>query len=145
MRRASRRLLAILPLLIGTLAGCPEPTHAPRYFSLIPLEEARARLSEGGVSLIEAEAGPGGSRSLPGALLWRIPPGPTAPIPPEELPSGGVLLVAPRDRIGFRAAAALSRAGNHPVFLCILENAEDRSDLYALALQAKENARGRDS
>jgi hypothetical protein len=39
----------------------------------------------------------------------------------------------------------LARAGNHPVLVFIPRNAEERSSLYALALQTEEKIRGENS
>ena len=53
---------------------------------------------------------------------------------------GGVLVIAPTTAEGYRRAAALSRSGSHPTYVCVPENADERSSLYALARLTKEIA-----
>jgi len=116
LRHPSWVLCALLPLL-----GCPMPQ---RSFALVSLEEAQELLREGGLRAVDAEYAKPAPQRDSGA----------------EAPPGGVLVIASTEGKGYRAAAALSRSGNHPIYLCISANAIERSRLYALAAQKREIA-----
>lgn len=108
------------------------------------METATKLLVNPRVSLIDAVAdGADQPGELPGGFRWTYTEG--APNAPQNLPAGGVLVVAVDRRMAHRSAAALVRAGNHPVYVFIPKNAEERSGLYALALQTEEAIRGEDS
>ncbi len=113
-------------------------------FEEVPLELARRLLRDPRVTLIEAvDESSGAQEALPGGFRWHLGGGPASP--PRDLPSGRTLVIAENERIAHLCAADLARAGNHPVYVFILTNAEDRSSLYALALQIEETIRGEDS
>ena len=113
-------------------------------FEEVPLEVARRLLRDPGVTLIEAVAdSTDAQEALPGGLRWRLGDGFASP--PQDLPSGLALVIAENERIAHRSAAALARAGNQQVYVFIPTNAEERSSLYALALQIEETIRGEDS
>ena len=112
-RHSSGPLWALLLLLLGCLM--PQ-----RSFAVISLQQAQALVRDGGVEVVNA--------ARPGAEPPAPSPGSTgAPLP------GGVLVIAATENEGFRAAAALARLGNHPTYLCISANANERGSLYALA------------
>ena len=116
----------------------------PISFEEVPLEVAHRLLRDPRVTLIEAVAeSADAQRALPGGFRWRMGKGLASP--PRGLPSGRTLVIAANARIAHRSAAALVRAGNQPVSVFILTNAEERSSLYALALQIEETIRGEDS
>lgn len=134
MRRLSSGILWAA-LLIGL--GCPAPQ---RSFAVVSPEEAQVLLRKGGLSVVEAaptdSPGPGKApEATPGQETKRLAP---------EAPRGGVLVIASTAPAGYRTAAALSRSGNRPTYVCISENAEERSRLYALALQTREIVRDGD-
>jgi hypothetical protein len=136
MRRLSSGILWAA-LLIGL--GCPAPQ---RSFAVVSPEEAQVLLRKGGLSVVEAAStdSPGAGKALeatPGQETKR-------PAPPPEAPRGGVLVIASTAPAGYRTAAALSRSGNRPTYVCISANAEERSRLYALALQTREFVRDGD-
>jgi hypothetical protein len=137
--------LVLLGVLLGVWTGCGGDSEPPRSFALVNIERARALVGEGILTLVEAAPDVGQRPASSGAILWRLPENPSNPTPPPEVPPGGVLLIASEARLGFRAAAALSRAGNQPVYVCITSNAEERISLYSLALQTKEVPGDRDS
>ena len=116
----------------------------PASFEEVPLEVARRLLRDPGVTLIEAVADSRDAHeALPGGFRWRLGDGFASP--KHDLPSGSALVIAETQRIAHRSAAALARAGNQPVYVFIPTNAEERSSLYALALQIEETIRGEDS
>ena len=137
------RAAAVCLLALGAGTGCLDGEPV-RSFALIETAEARARLARERLTLVEVTGG-GSQNPAPGAVLWTLPEAPNAAIPPDLPSASGVLVIAAAETIGFRAAAALSRAGVNPVLLCIPRNAEERSGLYALALETKEIPRERDS
>lgn len=132
----------LLPLCCLLFAACFE---APASFRLVTLDDARAALASGEVTLVEVLA-PG---ETPGpsprdGVLWHIP-AEGAPTPPDVPEGRPLLLVASSEALAFRAAARLARPGNPPVRVLITTSAEDRGTLYALDPQAEEIPRGRDS
>ncbi len=128
-RHSSGALWALLLLL-----GCPTPQ---RSFAVVSLAEAQSLLRTGGLSVVNAAPSEGAKAAETAQATPRRGPA-------SEAHPGGVLVIASTDSEGYRAAAALSRSGNHPTYLCISANAEARSSLYALALQTREIARDED-
>ncbi len=122
MRRYSSGTLWALLLL---LLGCPMPQ---RSFAVISLEQALELVRNGGLEVVNA------------ARPDTEPPAPSPGSTDGPLP-GGVLVIAATEQDGFRAAAALVRSGNHPTYLCISANADERGSLYALALETGEIVR----
>ncbi len=102
-----------------------------RSFAVISLEQARALVRDGGLEVVNA------------ATPHAEPPAPSPGSTDGPLP-GGVLVIAATEQDGFRAAAALVRSGNHPTYLCISANADERGSLYALALKSGEIVRDED-
>jgi hypothetical protein len=137
--------LLLVGVLLGPGFGCSEAWEPPRRFALIQVEAARSLLREGSLTLVEVAAQGDQAIASPGALLWELPESPTNPTPPPEIHRAGVLLITSGARIGFRAAAAVSRTGSRRVFVFIPKNAEEKSSLYSLALKMKEIPRDRDS
>ncbi len=136
MSRSALRGAAVL----WALACSPLPIS----FEEVPLEVAQRLMRDPRVTLIEAiEDSSSPQQALPGGFRWRL--GNEHASPPGDLPSGRTLVIADDERIAHRSAAALARAGNQPVFVFIPTNAEERSSLYALALQLEETIRGEDS
>ncbi len=136
MSRSAFRGAAVL----WALACSPLPVS----FEEVPLEVAHRLLRDPHVTVIEAIAESSGvEQLLPGGFRWHLGKGVASP--PGNLPSGRTLIIADDERIAHRSAAALARAGNQPVFVFIPTNAEERSSLYALALQIEETIRGEDS
>ena len=145
-----RQMLAGSPVTVGLLTvallavpmvACVEP---PPSFRLVGLDEARALLHDADAVLVEAYAQEQGRRSrVPGSVPWPLitDEPPVAP----SLPPGPVLLLAPTQEIGYRAAAALARARNGTVFVIITDRADERGTLYALDPLQEEIPRGRDS
>ena len=125
-------------------ALCVACSPFPASFQEVQMEAVTKLLVDPRVSLIDAVADeadqPG---ELPGGFRWTHKEG--GPNAPHNLPAGGVLVIAVDRRMAHRSAAALVRAGNHPVYVFIPKNAEERSSLYALALQTEEAIRGEDS
>ena len=99
-----------------------------RSFAVVSLERAHALVRGGGLQVVRASH-PGSSGGAPST-------------PERGATSGssprGVLVIAATKQEGFRAAAALARSGNHPTYLCISANADERGSLYALALKTRE-------
>ncbi len=120
-RHSSGTLWALLLLLLG----CPMPQ---RSFAVVSLEQARALVRDGGLEVVNA------------ARPDTEPPAPSPGSTDGPLP-GGVLVIAATENEGFRAAAALARSGNHPTYLCISADADERGSLYALALEPREIVR----
>ena len=137
---SSIRSLALAALAaLGSLACEPPPS-----FAEVELDDARRLLREPDVAVVDAVGGARHSlRVLPGAVRWTLTQSPATP--PDEIPSGPVLVVGASRPVGHRSAAALARAGNHPVYMFIPRDADERSSLYALALQSEETTRGEDS
>jgi len=92
--------------------ACSEPQ---RSFSVVSPQKARSLLRQGELSVVDTAST-------------------DAPV------SGGVLVIASTAAAGYRKAAALSRSGSHPTYVCVPENADERSSLYALARQTEEIA-----
>ncbi|MEE9281429.1 MAG: hypothetical protein V3V67_14745 [Myxococcota bacterium] len=133
-------LLVLLPVLLPGWACSPFALS----FEEVPVETARRLLRDPRVALIDAVADEKGQPgALPGGFRWTL--GERAEPAPRGLPSGAVLVIASDRRIGQRSAAALARAGNRPVYLFIPRNAQERTSLYALALQTEETIRDEDS
>ncbi len=99
-----------------------------RSFAVVSLEQAQALVRDEGLPVVRASH-PGSSGAAPST-------------PERGAASGssprGVLVIAATKPDGFRAAAALARSGNHPTYLCISANADERGSLYALALETRE-------
>ncbi len=125
-------------------ALCLACSPFPESFQEVQMNAVVKLLVNPQVSLIDAVAdGAGQPGELPGGFRWTHKEG--EPKAPQDLPAGGVLVIAADRRTAHRAAAALVRAGNQPVYVFIPKNAEERSSLYALALQTEEAIRGEDS
>lgn len=123
-----------------TLACSPLPPS----FEEVSLAAARELLGDPQISLIDVLARENAEGdALPGGFRWDL--GQDAAPDPRGLPAGAVLVIASNRPTAHRSAAALARAGNHPVFVFIPRNAEERSSLYALALQTEERIRGENS
>ncbi len=121
--------------------GCGEP---PRSFALVSIEEAQDLLRQGGVVLVDAFwASEPVPDPLPGGIRWGLTR--DAAGVPAEIPAGGVLAIGSSASAAYRSAAALARAGNQPVYACIPKTKQERSALFAVALQMKESPGGRDS
>ena len=120
-RHSSGTLWALLLLRLG----CPLPQSS---FAVVSLEQALALVRDGQLELVNA--------ARPDAE----PPAPSPGSRDRPLPDG-VLVIAATEQDGFRAAAALARSGNHPTYLCISANADERGSLYALALELGEIVR----
>ena len=137
-------MLRALPGLLVGLAlalGC----HAPVSFEMISLERARALVESHDLTLLDVVSdGAKPPVRLPGGVRWRVSSGDLA-LPRSVSEGGGVLIVGSDQHVAHRSAAALARAGNHPVYVFIPRDAEERSSLYAVALQTEEIPRGEDS
>ena len=65
---------------------------------------------------------------------------------PSDLPAGDLLIVALREEVGLRLAAALARPRNRQVYLFIPQSAEEQRSLYAVRSPKREEIpRGTDS
>ena len=125
-------------------ALCLACSPFPESFQEVQMNAVVKLLVDPQVSLIDAVAdGAGQPGELPGGFRWTHKEGERNA--PQDLPAGGVLVIAADRRMAHRAAAALVRAGNQPVYVFIPKNAEERSSLYALALRTEEAIRGEDS
>ena len=120
-RHSSGTLWALLLLRLG----CPLPQ---RSLAVVSLEQARALVRDGQLELVNA-ARPDAEPPAPSPGLTDGPP------------PGGGLLIGATEQDAFRAATALVRSGNHPTYLCISANADERGSLYALALEPGEIVR----
>ena len=137
--RAARA--AALSASLAAIAACGE---APPSYRVVSLGEARNVLEQPGITLLDAVGAQAAQpRPLASGLRWRIDRG--ALTPPEELPAGGVLVVASDERTAHRSAAALARRQFDPVYVYIARSAEDRIRLEAHAPATEELTGGRDS
>jgi hypothetical protein len=123
----SRARLALLISVACVVTACPA---APVRFRVIAIEEAKRLVESHAVVLVE----------VPPALM-------TAPkdaaVPVHR---GTAVLVFGIDERSTRVrAAALARAGNHPVLVFVPRDAEERGRFYAVASAAEEVRRGEDS
>ncbi len=119
--------------------------HPPISFEVISLERARSLVANSRITLLDVvsdkadQPGP-----LPGGVRWRLSTGEIA-LPDAVSDGSGVLVVGSSSQVAHRSAAALARAGNHPVFVFIPRDADERSRLYAVARKTEEAPRGEDS
>jgi hypothetical protein len=117
----------LLVSVSAVLCACPAP---PASFRVIELAEAQRLVQHHELILVEAP------RALPGS------PGAAAP----DVPAGvGVLVFGDDERSAHARAAALARAGNHPVLVFVPRNAEERGRFYAVAIPTEEDRRDEDS
>ena len=123
----SRARLALLVSVACVVTACPAP---PVRFRVIAIEEAQRLVLRHEVVLVE----------VPPALLSA---------PKEAVPAirrgTGVLVFGVDERSTRARAAALARAGNHPVLVFVPRDAEERGRFYAVASPAEEDRRGEDS
>ncbi|MEX2208574.1 MAG: hypothetical protein WEF50_20350 [Myxococcota bacterium] len=97
---------------------------------MIAIDEAKRLVESHAVVLVE----------VPAALM-SAPKDAAAPVH-----QGTAVLVFGNDLRSTRArAAALARAGNHPVLVFVPRDAEERGRFYAVASPAQEVRRGEDS
>jgi hypothetical protein len=123
----SRACLALLVGVAACLSACPAP---PASFRVVDLAEAKRLVEQHEVVLVEA----------PLVLLGAPKPA----VPAVRL--GTTVLVFGIDERSTRArAAALARAGSHPVLVFVPRDAEERGRFYAVASPAEEDRRGEDS
>jgi hypothetical protein len=142
--RNGRSSAARAAVLAAVLAGTSACGEAPPSYRVVSLGEARSVLEQPGVSLLDAVGAQAEQpRPLASGFRWRVERG--ALTPPQELPIGGVLVVASDERTAHRSAAALARRQFHPVYVYIARSAEDRSRLEAHAPATEELTGGRDS
>ncbi len=107
----------------------------PISFEIITLERVRAVLVDPAITLVDVvDDGVDPPGALPGGLRWRVSPG-DLELPARLSHEGGVLVIGSDLGVAQRSAAALARAGNHPVYVFIPRDAAERSTLYALAEQ----------
>jgi len=123
----SRACAGLLAVVTACLCACPAP---PRSFRVVDLAEAQRLAGRHELVLVEAPA-----------VLLR---GPTTGA--AVIPEGAGVLVFGMDERSTRArAAALARAGNHPVLVFVPRDAEERGRFYAVASPTEEDRRGEDS
>lgn len=123
----SRARLALLVSVACVVSACPAP---PVRFRVIAIEEAKRLVETNAVVLVE----------VPPALMT-APKDPSAPVH-----RGAAVLVFGNDLRSTRVrAAALARAGSHPVLVFVPRDAEERGRFYAVASPDQEVRRGEDS
>jgi hypothetical protein len=123
----SRARTWLLAGLITGLFGCPAP---PASFRVLGLAEAEQVASDHALLLVEAPP-----------VFLRTP----VRVSPAIPPGAGVLVYGTDERATRAYAAALARAGNHPVLVFVPRDAEERGRFYAVASPAEEDRRGKDS
>ncbi|MCP4003547.1 MAG: hypothetical protein GY725_05075 [bacterium] len=133
-------LIAVLAMALGFACS-----GSPPWFEVVSLEQASQMLGDPKIALVDAVSdGDDQPGPLPGGVRWKLSSSPAQP--PENVPQlAGVLIVGSEKRIAYRSAAALARAGNQPIYVFIPSDADERSRLYASALQSEEGPRGNDS
>ncbi len=124
MRSPARALL--LALMTTGLGACPAP---PSSFRVVDLEEAERLAGTREVVLVEAPE--------------VMPKHPRASEP--TYPGSGVLVFGVNEHSTRARAAAIARAGNHPVLVFVPRDANERGRFYAVAIPAEEDRRGEDS
>jgi hypothetical protein len=97
---------------------------------VVDLTEAQRLVEQHEVALIEV---PSGLRSA------------SRSAPPAVALGTGVLVFGIDERSTRVRAAALARAGNHPVLVFVPRDADERGRFYAVASPAEEDRRGEDS
>jgi hypothetical protein len=97
---------------------------------MIDIDEAKRLVERQEVLLIEVQP-----------TLRSAPP----PAGPTERVAKGVLVYGVDERSTRARAAALARAGNHPVLVFVPRDAEERGRFYAVASPAQEVRRDEDS
>jgi hypothetical protein len=124
------RSRACAVLLASVLAGLAACTAPPASFRVVDLAEAKRAVEARVLVLVEAAP-----------VLLRGSSSTAA-----EIPDGAGVLVFGIDERSARArAAALARAGNHPVLVFVPRDAEERGRFYAVASPAEEDRRDEDS
>jgi hypothetical protein len=142
------RLRAVPGLaLAAILFGCTDT--GPSY-TRIEVEKGRALLARGSIAIVDAESAAASEPFSPhevihGVIRWGVSDRGPMQAPPELSAAVAVLVVGGREAIAHRAAASLARRGNHPVYVFIPRDANERVSLYAVARQTKEASRGEDS
>ena len=122
----SRARAVLVAIASAGLSACPAP---PVSFRIVDLAEAKRLVETREVVLVEASE------------LATSPPAAG-----EPTPAGAAVLVFGVSESATRArAAALARAGNHPVLVFVPRDADERGRFYAVASPAKEDPRGEDS
>lgn len=125
MRTGARAVL--LTIVATGLSACPA---APVSFRIVDLEEAQRLVRAHEVVLVEVP---------------EIVPGAAKAIAPSYTPGSGVLVFGVDERSTRAHAAAVARAGNHPVLVFVPRDADERGRFYAVASPAEEDQRGKDS
>lgn len=98
------------------------------------------------LDVVVVDAVDAGIQPLPlvrGGVQWRLEA--DAPVLTPELRDGPVLVLGTAEATAYRAAAALARERNQPIYVLITTSAAERGTLYALEPQTEETPRGRDS
>jgi hypothetical protein len=123
----SRACAVLLVSVSAVLCACPAP---PAAFRVVELAEAQRLVEHHELILVEAPR-----------VLVRSPGAATRDVPPGV----GVLVFGDDERSTHARAAALARAGNHPVLVFVPRDAEERGRFYAVAIPTEEDRRDEDS